>query len=129
VLVVEQSGVAVASAVFLTGHGTVVYKYSASAPDRRQENPNDLMLWLAIQYACERDFDTFDFGRSEASGRGLRAFKRSWGAAEEPLVYATIGVGEQSGLSGAAGLIGGVLNRAPTWVTRAVGEAFYRYAA
>jgi CelD/BcsL family acetyltransferase involved in cellulose biosynthesis len=129
VLVVEQCSVPVASAVFLAGNGTVVYKYSASAPERRRENPNDLMLSFAIRQACEQGFGTFDFGRSDLSGTGLRAFKSSWGAAEVPLVYASIGAGDQRGDAGAAGSIGRVLRRGPTWLTRAVGEAFYRYAA
>jgi CelD/BcsL family acetyltransferase involved in cellulose biosynthesis len=129
VLVVEQSRVPVASAVFLTGHGTVVYKYSASTAERRQDNPNDLILWLAIQQACEQGFRKLDFGRSEASATGLRAFKSSWGATEAPLICSTIGDGEQSDVSGVAGLAGAFLRRSPTWLTRALGEAFYRYAA
>jgi CelD/BcsL family acetyltransferase involved in cellulose biosynthesis len=129
VLLIERDGVAVAGAVFLTGNGTMVYKYSAASPGRLHENPNDLMLWLAICAACEQGFRTFDFGRSELSGAGLRAFKSSWGAIEAPLVYTTIGTSARSGISEPPAVIGSVLRRAPTWVTRAVGEALYRYAA
>ena len=129
VLVVERGGVPVASAVFLTGNGTIVYKYGASAREGGRENPNDLLLSIAIRHACEQGFHTFDFGRSELSGTGLRWFKSSWGAVETPLVYATIGAATQSDTAGGAGLAGRVLRRSPAWVTRAVGEAFYRYAA
>jgi hypothetical protein len=33
-----------------------------------------------------------DFGRTDAGSGGLRAFKQSWGAAEESLIYSTLGI-------------------------------------
>jgi CelD/BcsL family acetyltransferase involved in cellulose biosynthesis len=128
VLIVEQSREPVASAVFLMGNGTMVYKYGASDPSRLEDGPNDLVMWAALREACERGFHRFDFGRSDASGTGLRRFKSSWGAEEAPLVYATIGGRVRSDGSSAGELLGRVLRRSPTWLTRAIGEAGYRYA-
>jgi CelD/BcsL family acetyltransferase involved in cellulose biosynthesis len=128
VLIVQEGRIPVASAVFLVGNGTIVYKYSASDVNRRGENPNVLLVWSAIRDACEEGLTTFDFGRSELFATGLRYFKTGWGALEEPLVYSSIGEGE-SGDSGTPGIIGNVLRRSPTWVTRISGELLYRFVA
>src|SRR5262249_17601327 len=52
--------------------------------------PNHLLFWHAIRAACERGCRWFDFGRTDIGQEGLRNFKLSWGAVEEPLVYATL---------------------------------------
>ena len=115
--------------VFLTGNGTVVYKYSASDANRRGTMPNDLLIWTAIREAGEQGFTSFDFGRTELHSTGLREFKSRWGAVEEPLVYSSIGEPAADELPATPGLLGKVLRRSPVWVTRATGELFYRYAA
>jgi hypothetical protein len=81
----------------------------------------------AIREACRDGSKVFDFGRSELAATGLRAFKNGWGGAEEQLVYATVGTGEQT-VSRSVEVVGSLLRRSPAWVTRAVGEVFYRYA-
>ncbi len=128
-LIVQRGPVPVASAVFLVGNGITVYKYGASDVRYLDQKPNDLLMSSAIRDACQEGCSSFDFGRSDLSAAGLRAFKSSWGAEEEPLVYSTIGAGDQDDVSSAAGLMGGVLRHTPSWVTRAVGELLYRYAA
>jgi hypothetical protein len=62
----------------------------------------------------------------------LRVFKRSWGAVEEPLVYATLDAGPESApaMGGKAGhLLASVIRHGPPVLCRAAGEALYRYAA
>ncbi len=127
-LLVREGRVPVAGAVFLTGNGTVVYKYSASDTTRRTQRPNVLLLWSAILQACEQGFHRFDFGRSELSATGLRTFKSEWGAVEEPLVYSVIGE-HDAAAPGTPGILASVLQRSPTWVTRLSGELLYRFAA
>ena len=128
VLLAREGVTPVAGAVFLTGNDTVVYKYSASDAQRRSQQPNTLLLWSAILHAREQGFQRLDFGRSELSAAGLRAFKSGWGAVEEPLVYSVIG--ERAPDEAATpGVVSSVLRRAPTWVTRVTGELLYRFAA
>ena len=91
VLTVRHGNIPIASAVFLVGNGTVVYKYGASDAARQAHKPNDLLMWTAIRDACLEGFERFDFGRSELTATGLRQFKSRWGAVERPLVYSTIG--------------------------------------
>ena len=129
VLVVEHGTTPVGGGVFLAGNGVVVYKFSATDAAWQAQKPNDLMLWTAIRDSCLEGFSSFDFGRSDLAGAGLRAYKSSWGAVEEPLVYSTIGEGEAGESPGETGILGSVLRRSPIWVTRATGELLYRYAA
>jgi FemAB-related protein (PEP-CTERM system-associated) len=46
--------------------------------------PNNLLYWTTIQYACERGFKNFHFGRSSVDS-GTYKFKQQWGAKERQL--------------------------------------------
>jgi CelD/BcsL family acetyltransferase involved in cellulose biosynthesis len=129
VVLAEQGGVAVAGAVFLSANGTIVYKFAASDASRRTSRPNELLLWAAIEHACERGLETLDFGRSEVNATGLRRFKTSWGAVEEPLAYSALGDAGRAAIPATPGTVGALLRRAPAWVTRATGALLYRFAA
>ena len=127
-LLAEDASTPVAGAIFLRANGTVVYKYGASDVARRAQLPTDLLLWTAIEEACERGDSSFDFGRTDLHAAGLRSFKARWGATERPLVYSAIGEGGSVAVAGASAIVGRVLRHSPLWVTRATGELLYRYA-
>jgi len=121
---------AVAGALFLTGLGTTIYKFGASELDSLPLRPNHLIFWTAIQEACARGDDRFDFGRSDLDNPGLRAFKSGWGADERPLRYSTLAPGAGEGAGGLASrALSVAIRRGPPWVCRRTGEALYRYAA
>jgi CelD/BcsL family acetyltransferase involved in cellulose biosynthesis len=120
----------VGGAVFLTWKRTMIYKFSASLRPFQHLRPSQLLLWHAIRGACRDGFDEFDFGRTDHDGKGLRAFKLGWGSVEEPLAYSVIGrPAARSGNGAAARTLRPVLQRSPPWVSRAVGELLYKYAA
>lgn len=128
-LIVDADGEPAAAAVFLSFNGTVVYKFGASDPRFLSRRPNHLLFWQAIREACEAGQRRFDFGRTDFENEGLRAFKSGWGTREEPLVYSAVGANASAGPRAPARAIGAVIRRSPLWVCRALGEAFYRYAA
>ena len=132
VFVAEAAGQPVAAQVCLTWNGTMIGKFSASDDKAWSLRPNDLIIWHSIKTAFERGCRWLDMGRTDADNEGLRAFKRSWGAVEEPLVYATLGerpepAGANEGKAGQ--LLASVIRHSPLVVCRAAGEALYRYAA
>lgn len=130
VVLAFSDGVAVAGAVFLRWNGTVTYKYGASKPEAWSLRPNHLVFWHAIQWSCENGFHTFDWGRSDLDNHGLRAFKSSWGATEEPLNYSSLGrAREARWLDKAQRLAAPIIRRSPPWVCRGIGEAFYKLGA
>jgi len=131
VLIVETSARPIAAAVFLAWNGTVIYKFGASDASAWPLRPNHLLLWHAIRTACEQGNRWFDFGRTDAEQEGLRIFKLSWGAVEEPLVYGVLGGGpEASRTDGmAARMLAPAIRHGPLLLCRAVGETLYRYIA
>jgi CelD/BcsL family acetyltransferase involved in cellulose biosynthesis len=132
VFVAEAAGQPVAAQVCLAWNGTMVGKFSASDDKAWSLRPNDLIIWHSIKTAFELDCRWLDMGRTDAGNEGLRAFKRSWAAVEEPLVYGTLGVAPEpaSANDGMAGqLLASVIRHGPLVVCRAAGEALYRYAA
>ena len=85
-----------------------------------------------IRTACEQGSLWFDFGRTDVGNGGLRVFKRSWGAVEEPLVCGTLGVGPEPApvTDGMAGhLLASVIRHGPPVPRRTAGGALYRYGA
>jgi CelD/BcsL family acetyltransferase involved in cellulose biosynthesis len=132
VLIVEASAQPIAAAVFLAWNGTVIYKFGASDAAFWSLRPNHVLFWQAIRAACEQGYRRFDFGRTDAGQAGLRDFKLSWGATEEPLVYRMLG-GKPEPASGRDGMatrvLGPVIRHGPLLLCRAVGETVYRYVA
>jgi CelD/BcsL family acetyltransferase involved in cellulose biosynthesis len=120
----------VAGAIFLAFKDTVVYKYGASDDRYLSLRPNNVLLWEAIRWSGSNGYGTLDLGRTDLDQRGLRRFKSSWGAREEPLVYSTLGQTGGSGLSTrGAQLLKPMIRRSPPIVCRVLGEALYKYAA
>jgi CelD/BcsL family acetyltransferase involved in cellulose biosynthesis len=134
VLSIEHQGRAVAAALFLASNGTLVYKFGASDSEAWNLRPNHLVFWAAIRRAHGEGYRLLDFGRSDASGEGLRAFKSSWGAEEQVLRYTAVGdvpaahASEDAAASRAKEVLGAVIRRSPEWVCRWSGELLYRYA-
>jgi CelD/BcsL family acetyltransferase involved in cellulose biosynthesis len=119
----------VAGAVFLEWNGRVVYKFGASAQRFWPLRPNNLIFWAAIRRSCRRGVRELDFGRSDITDDGLRAFKAGWGALEQPLVYTTLGGAPERSGERAGHLIRPLLRHAPIWLGRSIGAVFYRFAA
>ena len=92
--------------------------------------------WAAIEWACRERYRIFDFLQSHVDNQGLRWYKRSFGAEEQPLTYyyhpRTDGVasarefliGRASRVSGA---VKSVVRRLPPWGLRILGELAYRH--
>ncbi len=133
VWIVLDEGRPIAAAVFLTYNGTVTYKYSASDAGSLKKRPNNLLLPSAIRWACEAGYRRFDFGRTDIDNKGLRKFKRSWGAAESELSYTYVtdteppleAEPEAETLRGR--VMTATIQRSPALVGRLAGRALYRH--
>lgn len=130
VLTAHLQGNPVASAVFLSSHGRITYKFSAS--DRRYGNlpGTHAVLWQAIKDSCETGAQTLDLGRTEPDNEGLRTFKLGWGGSEQSLVYSLFAPRPPSGgLKAAHVLLKPIIRRSPNALARAIGSLAYRYTA
>jgi hypothetical protein len=120
----------VAAGVFLSWNGNLIYKFGASDYQARHATPNNLLLWHAIRWGVENGHRRLDFGRSEPDQAGLIAFKGGWGARQEPLIYSYVAQKPpRAEAQRKAALLAPVVRRSPRWVSRLLGELFYRYAA
>jgi CelD/BcsL family acetyltransferase involved in cellulose biosynthesis len=129
-LLAYSAGMPIGGAVFLGYGKTMVYKFGASDRDAQRLRPNHLLLWSAIREGCERGFETFDFGRTDLDGDGLREYKLGWGTKEEPLVYTRLGAqAAHRGTGRSAAVLGAVIRHSPPAVCRAIGELLYKHAA
>jgi CelD/BcsL family acetyltransferase involved in cellulose biosynthesis len=131
-LIAEASDEPIAADIFLSWNGMSIGKFSASDERAWRLRANNLVIWHSIKAACEQGSRRFDFGRSDVGNEGLRSFKLSWGAVEEPLVYGTLGATpepapEKNGM--ADHLLASVIRHGPPVLCRAAGEVLYRYAA
>jgi hypothetical protein len=118
----------IAGAVFLHWKDTCTYKYGASRDDSLNYRPNNLIMWTAIQRACEQGFRYFDMGRTDLDNTGLRQFKSRWGAKEIPLVYSSLRKNPSRGAEGGfARYMHFVIQNSPIWVCRVTGELLYRH--
>ncbi len=132
VFIAEASDRPVAAHVCLAWNGTMTDKFSASDDAAWPVRPNHLIIWHALQAACQIGCRSFDFGRTDACNEGLRVFKKTLGAVEEPLVYGVLGAEPEPTAARPCmtrRLLGSVIRHGPLVLCRAAGEALYRYAA
>jgi CelD/BcsL family acetyltransferase involved in cellulose biosynthesis len=69
-----------AGSLFLLSGSTVSYAFNGSRRRDLTLRPNDLIQWHAINDACNRGFQTFDFGEVGDERSDLAVFKQKWGA-------------------------------------------------
>lgn len=123
-------GAPAAAVVLLASNARMTYKYAASDHRFLDRRPNHLLISEAITWGCQNGFREFDFGRSDLRNAGLRRFKSTWGAVEEPLVYSSIGRAPRSGPRGsAAAVLEPLIRHSPRAVCRLAGELLYKYSA
>jgi len=70
---------------FLVGFKNVLeIPWASSLRTYNRLSANMLLYWTVLQFACEKGFTVFDFGRS-TPGEGTFKFKEQWGATPSPM--------------------------------------------
>lgn len=77
--VYAPDGTAVASGFLVGFKSTLEIPWASSISSYNRHSPNMLLYWSVLQFACEKGYATFDFGRS-TPGEGTYRFKQQWGA-------------------------------------------------
>ncbi len=70
----------IAGSIFLVLGRTVSYAFNGSSSQDFSLRPNDVIQWQAINDACEKGFELFDFGEVSEGNVALAKFKSKWGA-------------------------------------------------
>jgi serine/alanine adding enzyme len=87
--IVKYQNDPVAAALIICFRNTVEIPWASSLKKFNKLSPNMLLYWSLIEYACERGFKYFDFGRS-TPGEGTYKFKEQWGAKPLPMYWDNI---------------------------------------
>lgn len=86
IITVYLEGNPLAAGLITWFHDTVEIPWASSIRDYNSLCPNNLLYWTALQFALDKGFKRFDFGRS-TPGEGTYKFKQQWGAKPLPLLW------------------------------------------
>lgn len=87
IVLASLHGTAIAANVYFTFGDRIIYKYGASDRAFQHLRASNLVMWEAIQWACNHGYRTLCLGRTEPGNEGLRKFKLGWGAEEHLIRY------------------------------------------
>lgn len=132
-LLAENRGKIIAGVLYLLFRDTVTYKFNASDEACLRLRPNHLLIWTAMEWACQKGYKVFDFGRCDLANEGLREFKRQWAARELPLPYYCYPQIPSVRALGGRGLARRVIETGvrfmPSFILRLAGSALYGHLA
>jgi len=83
----ELQNAIIAGIITLKYNDTTLYAYAASDDNYRVNQPNSLLVWTAIEEACNDGYRYFDFGRTSSAEESVTSFKKHWGTEEKMLAY------------------------------------------
>jgi len=83
----KYKGTAIAGNVYFQHGKNVIFKYGASDKIYHHLRPNNLVMWEAIKWCCEKGYKNLCFGKTEPDHDGLRQFKMGWGTKEHIIKY------------------------------------------
>ena len=75
-----------AGGVLLCHPNQVSVPWASSLRSLNRWNPNMLLYWSFLKYACDMGYPMFDFGRS-TPGEGTHRFKKQWNTKSAPLFW------------------------------------------
>lgn len=76
----------IASSLTIGFKDTLEVPWASSLRKYQKLCPNNLLYWKMIEYACQKRYEKFDFGRS-SWGSGTFKFKEQWGAKPRQLYW------------------------------------------
>jgi len=83
---VSTGSIPVASGFLLGFKGKLEIPWASSIREYNRLGPNMFLYWSCLEFACNRGFRVFDFGRSTV-GEGTYRFKEQWGAIPHPMFW------------------------------------------
>jgi FemAB-related protein (PEP-CTERM system-associated) len=122
----SAGGTPLASVLSLYFRGTVFPYWGGGTRAARAARANELLYFALMRHAAARGCTRFDFGRSKA-GTGAFAYKKNWGFAPRPLVYAVKGLARETNpLSPKYRLQVALWKQLPLWAANRLGPPIAR---
>jgi hypothetical protein len=131
VVLASCKGKYIAGGVFFHFGALALYKYGAS--DRRHQHlrANNLVMWEAIKWYCQKGYKSLCLGRTEPENEGLLRFKSGWGPSEYPINYYRYDFKKRAFVSGFTrtyGFHNKIFRNISIPVLNRIGPLFYRHA-
>jgi len=120
----------IAANVYLYFGTEVIYKYGASNKKYQRLRANNLVMWEAIKWSCDRGFKTMNFGRTEPEHKGLMQFKDGWGGRTYKIVYYRYSLKEDTFIGASETItpaIKKIFSNLPAPILRVLGNFLYRH--
>jgi serine/alanine adding enzyme len=86
-LLAELSGKVIAANMYFCFKDTITHEFNAQDQNYFEYRPNYLLIWKAIERACQESYRYYNFGRTQPENQQLAKFKRQWGSKETTLTY------------------------------------------
>ena len=121
---------AIAAAVYFHFNQKAIYKYGASDTGFQHLRANNLVMWKAIEWYCDNNYESFSFGRTDQGHDGLRQFKSGWGTEERIINYFRYDFREKDFVSVASKVDGwhtNVFRRMPVPALKMIGAMLYKH--
>ncbi|MEI9475105.1 MAG: FemAB family XrtA/PEP-CTERM system-associated protein [Deltaproteobacteria bacterium] len=94
IVMIYRNETPVACSLMIGFKDTMSNPWASSLLEYRELSPNMLLYWTMLEYASNRGFKFFDFGRSSVD-EGTYHFKEQWGAKPLPLAWYYISNGRR----------------------------------
>jgi len=120
----------IAGAVYFHFGDKAFFKYGASDRKYHHLRPNNLVMWEAIKWYCQKGYKSFCFGKTETENKGLIQFKAGWGTEEKIIKYYRYDLKKSAFISGESYVSGPhnkVFNKMPIPLLKIVGSLFYKH--
>ncbi len=86
IIIVYKNRQPVAGSIVVGFRDILENPWASSLREYSRLSPNMLLYWTMLEYACDKGFKRFDFGRS-TPGEGTWKFKKQWGAEANQLYW------------------------------------------
>lgn len=130
VVLADYGDQTIAGAVYFNFDKKAIFKYGASDNKHQHLRANNLVMWEAIKYYCNRDYEQLSFGRTDLNHNGLRQFKSGWGAEENIINYYTLDIQKEAFIQAKPVMTkyrNNILGKIPVPVLKCVGSLLYRH--
>lgn len=84
---VEYNDLPIGGLIVFNFKERMIAAYMASHERYLHLNPNNLLFWATIEWACKNGYKYYDFGASSPYQKSLIAFKSRWGGSEIRLPF------------------------------------------
>ncbi len=116
------------AAILTLKHGkTITYKYGSSDGQWNKLGGTALLFWRTIEEAKAEGLTQFELGRSDPNNQGLIDFKDHWGTQRSSLSYWRYSLRARQHRPAGNTLPRNLVEFAPDWALRLIGELLYRH--